>query len=202
MLYDFAEMRTGRRVPVGAARYAWALLAAGTLCIALTACGGGSGSTGGSPRSTRITLLLNSSAFVNGSSIPARYTCDGENASPPLSWTRVPVRARTLALIMQDTDAPGGAFVHWTVYGLPRGSSGLSPGRIPAGSSEGENSSGRTGYTGPCPPMGDPSHHYLFTLYALDASPDLPAGASVATVRAAIDQHAVTSGSLVGLYRR
>jgi phosphatidylethanolamine-binding protein (PEBP) family uncharacterized protein len=124
------------------------LLAAGVLCLAVAACGGGangSGSSGGSPRSTRTTLLLNSSAFLNGSSIPARYTCEGENSSPPLTWTRVPVRARSLALIMQDTDAPGGAFVHWTVYGLPRGSSGLSPGRIPADSAEGENSSFSSG---------------------------------------------------------
>ena len=103
---------------------------------------------------------------------------------------------------MQDTDAPGGAFVHWTVYGLPRGSSGLSPGHIPAGSAEGENSSGRPGYTGPCPPKGDPAHHYLFTLYALDANPELPSGASVDTVRAAVAEHAVTSGTLTGIYRR
>jgi len=193
-------MSLGQTVPGGAGGHARALLAAAVLCVAVAACGGGS--SGGSPNRTRTTLLLNSSAFLNGSSIPARYTCDGENSSPPLTWTRVPVRARSLALVMQDTDAPGGAFVHWTVYGLPRGSSGMSPGRIPAGSAEGVNSSGRPGYTGPCPPEGDPAHHYVFTLYALEADPDLPSGASLASVRAAVAEHTVTSGTLTGTYRR
>jgi Raf kinase inhibitor-like YbhB/YbcL family protein len=118
--------------------------------------------------------------------MPARYTCDGENISPPLTWTRVPARARSLALLLEDRDAPGGAFVHWSVYDLPRGSSGVGSGRVPSGSAEGENSYGRSGYSGPCPPRGDPAHHYVFSLYALDEHPDLPSGASAPSVRQTI----------------
>jgi Raf kinase inhibitor-like YbhB/YbcL family protein len=185
-----------------------ALLFALGVLSAVPACGGGHGgksTTGSAPpaaRPTRTTLGLSSPAFLNGSSIPARYTCDGENVSPPLTWTRVPVRARSLALLVEDRDAPGGAFVHWSLYDLPRGSSGLSSGRVPAGSVQGENSYGHTGYGGPCPPKGDPAHRYVFTLYALDDSPELPAGASAKSVREAISAHAVTTGTLTGLYRR
>jgi Raf kinase inhibitor-like YbhB/YbcL family protein len=169
---------------------------------ALTGCGGSHKSVQGEPHPTRITLGLSSSAFLDGSSIPARYTCDGEDVSPPLTWTRIPVRARSLALLVEDVDAPGGAFVHWSLYDLPRGSSGLSAGRVPSGTAEGQNSFGRSGYGGPCPPKGDPEHRYVFSLYALDDHPGLPPGATPATVRAAIAGHAITTGALAGLYRR
>jgi Raf kinase inhibitor-like YbhB/YbcL family protein len=183
------------------------LLAVGVLAGA-TACGGasngksGAGSTPTAARPTRTTLGLSSSAFLNGSSIPAHYTCDGENVSPPLTWTRVPVRARSLVLLVEDRDASGGEFVHWSLYDLPRGSSGLSSGRVPAGGVEGENSYGRTGYSGPCPPTGDPAHHYVFSLYALDNRPELPPGASPGSVREVIAAHSITTGTLTGLYRR
>jgi Raf kinase inhibitor-like YbhB/YbcL family protein len=185
-----------------------ALLFALGVLAAPTACGGASngkstaGSTPTAARPTRTTLGLSSSAFLNGSSIPARYTCNGENVSPPLTWTRVPARARSLALLVEDRDAAGGAFVHWSLYDLPRGSSGLSSGRVPAGGVEGENSYGRTGYSGPCPPTGDPAHHYVFSLYALDDRPELRPGASPSSVRESIAAHAITTGTLTGLYRR
>jgi Raf kinase inhibitor-like YbhB/YbcL family protein len=169
---------------------------------ALTGCGGSHTSAQSQPHPTRTTLALSSSAFLNGSSIPARYTCDGEDVSPPLTWTRIPVRARSLALLVEDVNAPGGAFVHWSLYDLPRGASGLSTGRVPSGSAEGQNSFGRSGYGGPCPPKGDPEHRYVFSLYALDDHTDLPPGATPATVRAAIAGHAITTGTLAGLYRR
>lgn len=152
------------------------------------------------PRTTRTTLGLSSSAFLDGSTIPSRYTCDGEDVSPPLAWTRVPARARSLALLVEDVDAA--AFVHWSVYDLPRGSSGLSTGRVPAGAAEGQNSFGERGYTGPCPPKGEEAHRYRFRLYALDATLGLAPGAPPDAVRRAITQHAVTAGTLTGRYRR
>lgn len=154
------------------------------------------------PRPTRTTLGLFSSAFLDGSTIPARYTCDGENVSPPLAWSRVPARARSLALTVEDQDAPTGAFLHWSVYDLPRGSSGLSTGRVLPDAAEGENSSGTSGYDGPCPPKGDDAHRYRFRLYALDAELGLPPGAAPDPVREAIARHAITNGTLTGRYRR
>jgi Raf kinase inhibitor-like YbhB/YbcL family protein len=182
----------------GSAVLAGAVLAA----AAIGGCGGAGGSSarGSAPRPSG--LGLSSSAFLNGSSIPGRYTCDGEDVSPPLAWARVPVGARSLALLVEDRDAPGGAFVHWSVYDLPRGSSGLSTGRVPSGSAEGQNSFGRPGYGGPCPPKGDPAHRYDFSLYALDDRPALPPGAIPATVRDAIVGHSIAAGTLTGVYRR
>jgi Raf kinase inhibitor-like YbhB/YbcL family protein len=170
--------------------------------IVLAGCGGSEKKAGAGPLPVGTTLGLSSSAFLDGSSIPARYTCDGENVSPPLTWTGVPGRARSLALLVEDRDAPGGAFVHWSLYDLRRGSSGLSTGRVAPGSVEGENSFGRRGYGGPCPPTGDRDHHYVFSLYALDARPELPRGASPAAVREAIAAHVIGAGTLTGLYRR
>jgi Raf kinase inhibitor-like YbhB/YbcL family protein len=177
-------------------------IATGSLlaCAVIAGCGGGSARTGSVE--SRSTLTLTSSAFLNGSNIPARYTCDGEDGAPPLTWTRVPVRARSLALLVEDKDAPGGAFLHWSVYGLSRGSSGIAGGRLPAGSREGKNSLGHVGYTGPCPPKGDPAHHYLFMLFALDVPTDLAAGASPGVVRGFVAEHSIASGTLTGLYRR
>jgi Raf kinase inhibitor-like YbhB/YbcL family protein len=175
------------------------------LLSGLAGCGGTSGGTSanseGAAHPTRSTLGLTSTAFIDGSSIPQRYTCDGQDIAPTLTWTRVPARARSLALLVEDRDAPGGDFVHWSLYNLPRTSTGTSGG-LPGGSVEGQNSFGHVRYNGPCPPKGDPAHHYVFSLYALDDSPDLPAGASPASVRKAVAGHAVTTGTLTGLYRR
>lgn len=154
------------------------------------------------PRETGISLGLRSPAFAEGGRIPARFTCDGEDISPPLTWNRVPVEARSLALVMQDPDAPGGAFTHWTVWDLARRSRGLNAGRLPGDAVEGRNGFGRTGYGGPCPPTGDPAHHYVFRLYALNADLELTAGASPDAVLNAISQHAIASGTATGTYRR
>jgi Raf kinase inhibitor-like YbhB/YbcL family protein len=169
---------------------------------ALAGCGAGKGATRSAAHAAPSTLGLSSSAFLNGSSIPSRYTCDGEDVAPPLTWTRVPARARSLALLVEDPNAPGGAFVHWSVYNLPRGASGISTARLPGGGAEGQNSFGRIGYGGPCPPKGDPAHHYVFSIHALDDDPGLAPGASAAAVREAIAAHAIAEGALTGLYRR
>jgi Raf kinase inhibitor-like YbhB/YbcL family protein len=125
-------------------------------------------------------FVLTSPAFHSGGSIPARYTCDGRNLSPPLRWTRPPARTASLALTVVDPDAPGGRFVHWQIGRLSPALRALRAGsRLGA-----RNDAGGTGWTGPCPPAG-PSHHYRFELRALDAT-----GRVLAVAR------------LVGLYRR
>ena len=172
------------------------------LLAVLVGCGSGNATSASGPRPTRSTVGLTSSAFLNGSSIPSRYTCDGEDLAPPLTWTRVPPRARSLALLVEDHNAPGGAFVHWSVYDLPRGSSGTGTGHLPQGSVEGRNSFGRVGYGGPCPPRGDAAHHYVFSIHALDDKPALPPGASPAAVREAVAAHEIAAGALTGTYRR
>lgn len=173
------------------------------LCAsALAGCGAGDGATRSVPAAASSTLALSSSAFLNGASIPSRYTCDGEDVAPPLTWTRAPARTRSLALLVEDQNAPGGAFVHWSVYDLPRGASGIGTARLPGAAAEGQNSFGRIGYGGPCPPKGDPAHHYVFSIHALDDNPGLPPGASSAAVREAIAAHAIAGGTLTGLYRR
>ena len=177
-----------------------ALLSASTLTV-LAGCGTGGGGTASAPRAAS-SLGLSSSAFLDGSSIPSRYTCDGQDVSPPLTWTPVPARARSLALLVEDRDAPGGAFVQWSLYYLPHGSSGTGGGRLAPGSAQGRNSFGRVGYGGPCPPKGDPAHHYVFSLHALNDYPGLPPGASPASARAAIAGHSIASGTLTGTYSR
>lgn len=179
----------------------WALTA---LCglAGLPGCGSDDGGSSTAPHPTGVSLGLRSPAFVEDGSIPIRYTCDGENLSPPLTWNRVPVEARSLALIMQDPNAPDGAFTHWSLWNLSRASTGVNAGRVPADAIEGRNGFGNTGYGGPCPARGDPVHRYVFHLYALNADLGLPAGASPDTVTETIARHAIASGTTTGTYRR
>lgn len=177
-----------------------AALVGAALVAALAGCGGDEGEPASEPG--LLTLGLFSSAFVEDASIPRMYTCDGEDVSPPLSWTRVPARARALALTVEDRDVSGGAFLHWSIYDMPRGSASMNSARLPPGSLQGTNSLGKRGYSGPCPPKGDEAHRYVFRIHALDAQLGLPAGASPDAVRRSIEAHSLTSGSLTGRYRR
>ena len=175
------------------------------LVFALAACGGESAQPANLTPSSGAQISLTSQAFDAGGSIPRDFTCDGANQSPPLSWTDPPTSTRSLALIVDDPDAPGGTFVHWVLYGLPTGSRSLSPAlstaaQLPDGSRQGTNGFGKVGYGGPCPPGG--THHYRFHLYALDTSPDLAAGASADSLRSAMSGHVLASGELVGTYSR
>lgn len=152
------------------------------------------------------TMSLTSPAFAEGAAIPQRFTCDGEDIPPPLSWSDPPEGTRALALVMDDPDAPGGTFTHWLVYDLPASTRALpegvpAEGELAGGGKQGENDFGRTGYGGPCPPRGE-QHRYRFTLYALDAPLDLPPGADRAAVLEAIASHALARGVLTGTYRR
>jgi len=179
--------------------------AAGAILVALmaaplTACG--DDTVEGPPPSAPQRITLTSQAFAPGAAIPPRFSCDGEDVSPPLQWSGVPGDARSLALLLEDPDAPGGTFVHWTAYAIEPATTGLRQGQVPAGAREGENSFGDRGYGGPCPPEGDEPHRYVFILYALRAAPELDAGASPDEVREAIADRAIARGELTGRFGR
>ena len=145
---------------------------------------------------------LTSTAFRSGSSSPDRYTCVGEGGSPPLEWRKIPEGTRSLALILDDPDAPSGLFVHWVLYNLPPNMNGLPENYSPGdGVHSGRNSLGQTGYSGPCPPGGE-THHYYFRLYALDKTLELTSGATRAQVIDALQGHVLAETELIGLYGR
>ena len=138
-------------------------------------------------------MELVSGAFDSGDSIPRKYTCDGDNISPPLSWRFVPDEANALVLVCDDPDAPEGPFVHWVLYDLPVDIRRLEEDvprkdRLASGGVQGRNGSGKIGYSGPCPPRGS-AHHYYFRLYALDQSLNLPPGATRQQVLNRIEGH-------------
>ncbi len=148
-------------------------------------------------------MMLASPSFVDNQSIPERFTCDGDNLSPALTITGVPDAAQSLALIVDDPDAPGGTWVHWVVWNLPPGLKTLEEGLVPPGVQEGMNSLGETGYDGPCPPVG--AHRYFFKLYALDrvfADGELGPTTTAPELMKALSRHILDEAHLVGLYRR
>ncbi len=156
-----------------------------------------------------MTLAVTSTAFEPGKPIPKKYTGDGEDISPPLAWSKVPDGTKELALICDDPDAPVGTWTHWVLYKIPAGTTSLPEGlprektlKKPAGAVQGLNSwpSENLGYRGPKPPSG--THHYHFKLYALDAPVDLPPGADTKKLLAAIKDHVLADGELVGTYSR
>jgi Raf kinase inhibitor-like YbhB/YbcL family protein len=148
-------------------------------------------------------------AFAAGAAIPPRFTCQGADVSPPLAWSRAPEGAKSLALIVDDPDAPDPrapkmTWVHWVLYNLPVTAKGLSEGvaptALPAGTREGTNDWKRTGYGGPCPPIG--RHRYFFKLYALDAVlPDL-GKPNKAKLEAAMKGHVLAQAELIGTYEK
>jgi Raf kinase inhibitor-like YbhB/YbcL family protein len=156
----------------------------------------------GPPPAAPDRIRLTSPAFAPNAPIPARFTCDGDGVSPPLEWSGVPEGTRSLALLMEDPDAPDGTFVHWALYGIAPATTGLRQGAVPADAREGENSFGDEGYGGPCPPEGDEAHRYVFTIYALQSNPDLDPGASPAQVRTAVADNAIARGRLTARFGR
>jgi hypothetical protein len=148
-------------------------------------------------------LKLTSNSF-QGSQIPAKFTCNGAGISPQLAWSAPPAATASIALIVTDPDAPGRTFVHWVLYDLPSGTRALSEGlpsqgQLADGARQGRNDFGETGYGGPCPPGNSP-HRYVFTLYALDAKLNLPAGATRRQVESAMQGHILARGELIVLY--
>ena len=154
---------------------------------------------------TLATLALSSTSFQGGGKIPSQYTCDGADTSPQLSWPAPPAGTKSFALIMSDPDAPGGTFVHWVLYDIPAVNRELPAGipkqsQLADNSRQGKNDFGKTGYGGPCPPGG--THHYVFSLYALDATIDLPPGATRSQLETAMKGHILAHGELTATYKR
>ncbi|MFH1791951.1 MAG: YbhB/YbcL family Raf kinase inhibitor-like protein [Candidatus Omnitrophota bacterium] len=151
-------------------------------------------------------LEIKSKAFKNGEYIPAKYTCNGDDVSPPLSWDGAPNGTKSFALICNDPDAPGGNWVHWVVYCIPADVAGLKEGMPKAGILDNGAKQGMTdfrgfGYGGPCPPPGKP-HRYFFRLYALDIMPDLMPGLSKRELQRNIQAHVLGKAELIGLFKR
>ncbi len=152
-----------------------------------------------------MAIQLISAAFSEGAMIPTRYTCDGEDVSPPLSWTELPPETGSFALICEDPDAPVGTWDHWVLFNIPASATGL-PEAVPAtatlddGSVHGNNSWGRLGYGGPCPPGG--THRYIFSLFALNIKLDLKSGATKSGLLKAMEGHILARTRLMGKYRR
>jgi hypothetical protein len=151
-------------------------------------------------------MVLETTAFRPGATIPARFTCSGANVSPALTWSRVPAGVRSFVLIVDDPDAPGGTWVHWVVYNLPAAARQL-PEHVPpgdtlaAGGRQGVNDFPLDGYGGPCPPPGKP-HRYFFRLYALDTTLALPGRARRGEVDAARRGHVLAEAELMGTFGR
>lgn len=144
-------------------------------------------------------MHLESPAFELNQMIPKRYTCEGENLSPPLKFGELPNGTKSLVLIVDDPDAPMGTFDHWVAWNIPGNLHELKEGAKLA--EEGTNGFGEKGYKGPCPPKGKP-HRYFFTLFALDRELDLPLGSSKAAVKNAMKGHILGTAQTIGLYQR
>ena len=152
-------------------------------------------------------MKLKSSAFTDGSPIPKKYSRDGADASPALSWSDVPAGTKSLALVCDDPDAPRGTWVHWVLFNLPPKATGLPEGvekseRPAGGGVQGKNSWDEIGWGGPQPPVGHGVHHYEFRLSALDTLLELPPGATKAQVESAMRGHVLAQAKLTGTYRR
>jgi Raf kinase inhibitor-like YbhB/YbcL family protein len=151
-------------------------------------------------------LVVASSSFADGGTIPSKFTCDGGDVSPQISFTVPPAGTKSFALIVDDPDAPAGSFVHWVVFNLPATLRDLPEGasaraEIMQVAVQGKNDFDKNGYGGPCPPGSNP-HHYSFRVYALDTTLELPEGSTKREVAQAATGHVVAEGKLIGLYKR
>jgi Raf kinase inhibitor-like YbhB/YbcL family protein len=149
-------------------------------------------------------LQLSSSAFANEGTIPAKFTCDGSNISPALSWTEPPAGTKSFAIIIEDKYAPPASFIHWVIYNIPASTRALqeavpTEAQLSDGSLQGKNSAGTPGYQGPCPPSG--THRYVFTLYALDSMLSLSGSANKLGLTLAMDGHILSTAELIGTFR-
>jgi hypothetical protein len=157
--------------------------------------------TSADPTAQADPVTISSPAFADGAPIPVRYTCQGDSIPPPLAWT-APASAAQLALVVDDTDAPGGLFIHWIVTGIAAGPGSTADGQPPPNGHTLPNSTGNSGYFAPCPPPGSGTHHYRFTLYQLPAALQLPTGSAAAQAAQAITQAATAQARLTGTFQR
>ncbi|EID14822.1 phosphatidylethanolamine-binding protein [Mycobacterium xenopi RIVM700367] len=191
-----------------------ALAAAALLLCAVPACGSGKVNPQHSPGPTTSgaamsmttppaepgNFAITSTAFGDNTQIPAEFSCKGRNVPPPLRWENVPPGTESLALVVDDPDAPAGLYVHWVVTGIPPTTTGVGEGPLPPGASASLNSAGKAEYFGPCPPAGTGVHHYRFQLYALNQpltlAPNTPAPEATQTIAKA----AIADARIVGLF--
>ena len=153
-----------------------------------------------------MNFTVKTTVFQAGGDIPKKYTCEGPDVSPPLTWSEPPAGTQSFALIADDPDAPAGIWVHWVAYDLPAGARQLPEGvpkseEVPGGGRQGTNDFRRVGYGGPCPPPGNP-HRYYFKLYALDIQLNLQPGARKKEVEKAMKGHVLAQAEVMGRFRR
>jgi len=145
-------------------------------------------------------LDIISPVFRDGAAIPRQYSCKGQNVNPPLNIFNVPDKAQGLVLIMHDPDGVSGDFLHWLIWDMPPGTESIAVNHVPIGAIQGRNGGGQNNYTGPCPPKGTGTHRYLFDLYALDTSVNLPGGSSRDQLDAAMKNHIIENATLTGVF--
>ena len=175
------------------------------LAVALFGCEARKPTESTKAKGKKMEIKVTSPAFAEGEMIPAEYTADGRNISPPLEWSDAPEGTKSIALINDDPDAPMGTWVHWVVYNLPADVTSLEENVLPEetlsnGAMQGTTDFGRIGYGGPAPPSG--THRYFFKVYALDTMLDLAAGATKGRVESAMAGHVLAEGQLMGKYKR
>ena len=191
-----------KRSGVGLLCYGFVL----TLVVFGAGCSGGEEESDSGEGVEGMSIRLESTAFEDGEFIPAKYTCDGEDLSPPLRWENVPQGTKSVVIICDDPDAPMGTWVHWVLFDIPADAGGLDEGvpgmaSPPKGGTHGANDFKRLGYGGPCPPPGGP-HRYFFKIYALDAKLEMKSAVTKATVVKAMKDHVLGEGRLLGKYER
>lgn len=147
-----------------------------------------------------ITMMLISRAFGEGEELAKRYTCQGLNRTPPFIFSGVPAEAKSLAMTLEDPDAPGGTFQHWLMWNIDPKTPKMEENEQPAGAILGTNSTGKVGYMAPCPPSG--THHYIFTLYALDTMLTLDSSGDRKAFDASISGHIISQATLTGVYAK
>jgi len=145
-------------------------------------------------------MEIKSTAFENNEKIPSKYTCDGENISPPLSFSNIPENTKSLVLICEDPDAPNGTWIHWTVWNIDPSTTEVPENEIPTNGSEGMTSFGFRRYGGPCPPSGE--HRYFFKLFALDSTINLDTGCNSVDLYISMDGRILDQAELVGKYTK
>ena len=173
--------------------------------LAAVACSGDDDESSVVEEGVAISIVVTSTVFSEGAAIPIKYSCDGDDVSPPLSWRGTPESTRSLALISDDPDARG-TWVHWVLYGIPAEVEELSEATVATdvtaiGAKSGTNDFKKLGYGGPCPPKGSP-HRYLFKVYALDIELELDSGANKKKLLEAMEGHVLARGQLMGTYQR
>jgi Raf kinase inhibitor-like YbhB/YbcL family protein len=145
-------------------------------------------------------MKIVSSTFDNNQNIPSKYTCDGENINPPLTFSAIPNNAKSLVLIVDDPDAPGGVWTHWILFNIPPATQNITENSVPPEASQGMTSLGSNNYGGPCPPSG--AHHYFFKLFALDTKLNLTDKTDSKNIQETMKGHIIEQTQLVGVYSR